>query len=377
MSKKVLLVLLLLLLLPVTSAGVVTLYREQSHTQGSWTFMLYKVMDNDSIQLKFGDGLYYTINNNGTIGGLWIKVIATIYDPTHQNDVAEINVLTLWENDCIVDADCNDGNSCTEDFCMGVEDTKCQYFTIDMCRDNDDCCPADCEYEFDNDCTDYDSYECLNNSMCNDSNSDTTDSCKKYECVYTPITSCRPFDDSCPVGCLLSHNEEDERADLDCHPYNECILNSDCNDGEYTTSDYCYAFPSTAIKKCIFVENETIEETQIITPSSTPGAVPPEFIEKCYLKSDRQLTNAVPYFCNGYVWVLQRAEGSVCTDRYECVSFNCINFRCQGEPETLREKIFSETGKYIFLGIVGVGIALYLIFYVFIAKKFKLFERKK
>lgn len=55
---------------------------------------------------------------------------------------------------CLGDADCDDGEACTEDVCFspGTCSAFCDNEEISMCRNDDGCCPAGCDYTNDNDC---------------------------------------------------------------------------------------------------------------------------------------------------------------------------------------------------------------------------------
>src|SRR5262249_51636542 len=67
----------------------------------------------------------------------------------------------VW--DCTVDADCNDGNACTQDRCatgLGI----CQHVNISGC--------------------------CTSAAQCDDGNSCTADACTNNVCTHTP--SCGP-----------------------------------------------------------------------------------------------------------------------------------------------------------------------------------------
>ncbi len=373
MNKKYLLILFaFILILPVTaSSETVTLYQGQSRTLDSWTITLAAVTGNNSVRIRFEDGLYHEINNNGTIEGLYIKVIDSVYDPGFKSSVAELYLRTIWENECTLNSDCNDSNTCTIDFCVGNQERECQYFNITECKDNDNCCPAGCRYEKDNDCPDY---ECYNNSMCNDSIVETKDYCKEYICFHEIITECINHDNTCPNGCFLTHNKEDPLQDLDCHPDNKCIKHTNCNDGNDSTSDYCYAFPSIKIKECIFVSNITeiknIEELTV-KAKGEKVEIKEDFDKKCYLKGDTTRNNAVPYFCNGYVWTLQKAESVPCVENYECISGKCIDSRCQEELKSISNKITGTWLKYLVIGIVGFILLVYAIFYFTVLKKLK------
>ncbi len=374
MNKKILLFAFILLLISsaFASSKDITLYQGQSTSINSWTITLAAVTSEDSVRILFEDGLYYTINNNGTIQGLYIRVIDAVYDPRQTSGVAELYLRTLWENECSTNEDCDDGNPCTINFCVGNQERKCQQFNITTCGEDDGCCPKDCTYKKDDDCP---YYECVNNSMCNDSIQETTDTCVNHVCKHTLITECINQDDVCPNNCFFTHNKEEPLQDLDCHPDNKCIRNSNCDDGNASTTDYCYAFPTIQIKECIFIENITeikeIEE-ETIYPDSVPKS--PSYSRTtglCFLKKDRKIENTVPYYCNGFVWKLQKEDGVLCLDNYECVSNKCIDSRCQGKEENIQSKITGSYLKYIVISVIGFILLVYSIFYITVIRKLK------
>lgn len=56
---------------------------------------------------------------------------------------------------CSLDTDCNDSNACTIDSCSnaGICASACSYEEITACINNDNCCPAGCDYTTDTDCS--------------------------------------------------------------------------------------------------------------------------------------------------------------------------------------------------------------------------------
>lgn len=50
---------------------------------------------------------------------------------------------------CLIDDDCDDGNSCTIDYCAKE---KCSNTQVVLCYQNDGCCPKGCLPGNDNDC---------------------------------------------------------------------------------------------------------------------------------------------------------------------------------------------------------------------------------
>ncbi|MCD6414810.1 MAG: carboxypeptidase regulatory-like domain-containing protein [Candidatus Diapherotrites archaeon] len=112
-------------------------------------------------------------------------------------------------NQCESDADCDDGNSCTQNICShNKEDDakRCVYMPIIECINDDGCCPETCFYNNDNDCS---PNKCLTYADCNDDDSCTIDKCSSGECVHEDITECNPGDGCCPSGCTYSGGDTD------------------------------------------------------------------------------------------------------------------------------------------------------------------------
>ena len=367
MFKKFGLLFIILLVLPISVYASTTLYQGQSTTQDSWKIYLSGVLDNQTIQVRLNDNLYYTIRGSDTIEGINIRVIATVFDPKYLIGVAEIQLTTVWENQCETHTDCDDDNECTVDLCLGYQ-KNCQYSYITACISGDLCCPSGCSDEDDDDCA---FIECEENSECDDFNLDTIDQCVEDICKYTPITNCENKDNSCPNGCFFSHSVKDENADTDCSPDNKCLRHTDCNDGDETTSDYCYAYPSYNIKECIFITNITATAVKI---ASIPVAVKEKKekrFESCYLKGERFDDGDGIYYCNGYVYVTQKEENRICIENYECISSKCKNSRCEPTKKSIPEKINESSIKYSAAGIIFLVIIFYLIIFRIVLKKLK------
>jgi len=66
----------------------------------------------------------------------------------NETEVCVNNQCILIE--CKIDEECKDNNSCTIDKC---EDYKCVNEPITSCKNNDGCCPTNCTYSNDNDCS--------------------------------------------------------------------------------------------------------------------------------------------------------------------------------------------------------------------------------
>lgn len=90
-----------------------------------------------------------------------------------------------------------------------------------------------------NQCIDSKLNECFNNSDCNDNNPCTIDFCSGIPmiCNNTFFSDCVSGDDCCPIDCNKTLDYINN--DLDCLPKPECWTDFDCNDSDETTIDLC------------------------------------------------------------------------------------------------------------------------------------------
>jgi len=158
---------------------------------------------------------------------------------------------------CHVDADCNDGNDCTQDICNhGVCDSLP---VLDCCNSDSDCddnilCTADscvghvCAFQPIPDC-------CVSNSDCDDGDACTSDSCTGGHCVQSAILGCCHSDQDCDDGnpcsqdaCLGNQCAFETVPDCsscqndgDCHggicQHGVCQGPEHCDDGDACTVD--------------------------------------------------------------------------------------------------------------------------------------------
>lgn len=123
---------------------------------------------------------------------------------------------------------CDDGNACTSDTLSGSPDAcdiACHVTAIELCADDDGCCPAACSAIDDNDC----SPSCGNGTMeagescdppgscpasCDDRNACTTDlltgsaaNCN-VACSYTDVAVCVNDDGCCPTSCSGANDND-------------------------------------------------------------------------------------------------------------------------------------------------------------------------
>ena len=137
------------------------------------------------------------------------------------------------DDQCSVNADCEDGLPCTRDVCEGIPKV-CVKEKIKECVGGDGCCPQGCSYAVDYDCPED---ECLSDLDCDDYNASTRDVCsgRPRACSHEAITRCENGDGYCPEGCNYEN-------DTDCE-IGECETDADCNDGDGSTRDYCSGTP--------------------------------------------------------------------------------------------------------------------------------------
>lgn len=177
----------------------------------------------------------------------------------------------LCDGDC--PTDCDDGNACTFDV---VEGSACQQTCSNVplgCADDDGCCPTQCSFENDNDCSDSCGDGIVDDDELCDGDCPTT--CEtavcesaelrgsaancNAECVTSEITVCADDDGCCPDGCTQNEdNDCDAICGNDVVELGEvCDGNcpATCNDGNACTADSSSGSQNT----CDFVcRNDTV-----------------------------------------------------------------------------------------------------------------------
>jgi hypothetical protein len=156
---------------------------------------------------------------------------------------------------------CDDGTACTTMAAIGSAaecNLACEQREITRCENDDGCCPADCNFSRDIDCT----TTCGNGMVepgetcdpttlcatdCGDGNACTLDTTTgslancNVACSYQPITGCTSDDGCCPAGCN-ANNDEDCTTSCDngavepgetCDPASSCPTT--CDDGNACT----------------------------------------------------------------------------------------------------------------------------------------------
>ena len=144
---------------------------------------------------------------------------------------------------CVADAQCDDGKACTTDACV---DNVCQH------GDVPDCCEtaADCD---DSDACTEDAcvgHVCQNAALegccssaadCEDGNACTNDSCVDYVCKHQPLTPCVPcaVDSDCDDNVVCSSDACVQGVCQHQTKPNCCTGDSDCADDDMCTEDAC------------------------------------------------------------------------------------------------------------------------------------------
>lgn len=145
------------------------------------------------------------------------------------NGYARVHVVDGTSQECLRDADCDDNDRCTEDFCqLG----RCAVRSADVfCDDGDPCTIDYCGLD---QCRAIDALNCCrSDDECDDADPCTTDTCTNNHCERDRTLSCDDGDpctmnDTCQSGrCVGEHVTE-------C-----CSEDEDCDDGKPCTVDVC------------------------------------------------------------------------------------------------------------------------------------------
>jgi len=138
------------------------------------------------------------------------------------------------DDQCAVQADCEDGVACTLDKCSGTP-KACSRERIKECVGGDGCCPQGCSSLVDSDCP---KGECSSHLECDDNDPGTKDSCKGIprECVHEEVSECLDNDNFCPPKCDYSNDNDCETS--------ACNINADCDDNDNSTEDLCMGEPA-------------------------------------------------------------------------------------------------------------------------------------
>ena len=149
---------------------------------------------------------------------------------------------------CVVAADCDDGNVCTEDFCHAVG--VCFHSNIagtcddgNVCTENDACAKGVCVGTPVPGCA-----PCVVDADCNDGNPCTTDTCAANVCQYSDNDGAMCDDDN-----ICTDNDTCFGGLCAGSPIpgcDSCLTDADCNDGNTCTNDLCHA-----VGVCIYANN--------------------------------------------------------------------------------------------------------------------------
>ncbi len=146
-------------------------------------------------------------------------------------------------DECSINSDCDDDNPATIGTCVGLP-KRCQYEYTDECVDGDEYCPAGCEFENDNDCSET---TCETDSDCNDRRNQTLDFCVGVPgvCVHQEITECVSEDNYCPPGCTYKEDTDCvaqagnfERFIVECNGFTANVDATLENDGEELVASF-------------------------------------------------------------------------------------------------------------------------------------------
>ena len=192
--------------------------------------------------------------------------------------------------DCLIPADCDDQDPCTQDQCLGgqclntpiagccKDASDCddgELCTIDQCLPNGTChhiprptcCSEDSECDDGSPCTidTCENHACVNLAGCDDGLDCTQDTCDPDSgaCDFVPSSdACAAPEDPCvSVSCVAGEGCVEEATDCDdglactldsCEPGQGCVHEETCDDGDPCTDDHCsdngqcVATPNTA-----------------------------------------------------------------------------------------------------------------------------------
>jgi hypothetical protein len=221
---------------------------------------------------------------------------------------------TTGAGTCTVPADCNDGNPCTTESCVG---NVCQYspvagccVTAADCNDgnvctNDACNAGTCGHSNNtvscddgNGCTIGDTCSAGSCSglpnPCDDANACTVDSCAAGACVnaYSPQPGCCATSDDCDDGALCSADTCQGGTCVNTAAANCCDTDAQCADGDPCTADTC-----TPTNTASLIFNGT---TSYVSMGTAPGLGAAQFTVETWFKRtgtgdpNQTGTNGVP-----------------------------------------------------------------------------------
>ena len=280
----------------------------------------------------------------------------------------ELDIVILNKYMCDKDSECDDGDISTKDTC-NLQKNICKYEEISSCKDNDGYCPSKCSKYNDNDCNNF----CKNNDECDDGNSCTVDFCNgdsknPGKCEYNPITECSSSDNCCPNGCS-EKSKIFESYDSDCNELNECISDSDCNDYNISTDDICFGDGILIPKTCQFTINDICKDNDGYcnyncnyindNDCKEPQKIDSSFCEK----GGEKFENNLSFYCDGFKYYPKKVGGSDCNYDYECRLNICNEGVCISDKDIN----IKENNKNLLLGF-SVFFIFVIIYYFYLNK---------
>jgi len=186
-----------------------------------------------------------------------------------------------------------EGAKLIEAYCQGVKTKTIEFICPERCDE------GECKEVLD---------ECSFDSQCDDKDNSTKDFCEgnPKKCKNTEITECISGDKYCPEPCCYAE-------DQDCKVPDECTNNTNCDDKDPCTKDFCEGIPKKCINK---IEKKGCNhENKCISTG--------ERIEDKYCNKEGEITE-------------QKNNKEQCTEAYECNSNSCISNVCINQNIILR-----------------------------------------
>ena len=153
---------------------------------------------------------------------------------------------------CASDADCDDGNPATEDFCYGNGEPLCANIVDPICKNYADCddgdpCTSEICIVFSNEaeCVIFPIDNCckIDEDCVPDDDPCTNEVCQNFECVKVTVDDCCKVDGNCDDGnpctydvCTVANTCMTIQV-IGCV---NCAIDSDCDDKDECTKDTCH-----------------------------------------------------------------------------------------------------------------------------------------
>ena len=242
---------------------------------------------------------------------------------------------------CLENGHCDDAEICTNDFCVageclytnhnGVACDDGQFCTLTdtcsggACVGSGDPCPAQMCDEGSDACVD-----CQNNPDCDDGNPCTDDTCVASACVHVNNTDacddglfCTDTD-SCSGGVCVGSGDPcpGQFCDEDGNACANCLENSDCNDNDVCTNDFCLE------GECLYTNNNGAacdDGRDCTTGQDTCSGgicVGTECPDPNFPVCDENSDTCV-----------ECVEAGDCDDNVDCTDEDCVGNACQFTPD--------------------------------------------